>query len=122
MQTAGQEDRTPGCCRLTRWCFDGLTATETMKEVEKTDSSMAALRQYWSDWTLSLTRADQMSAKSRPRGREDRTPGGCRSKRWCFDGLTAHGDGEGGQEAKQQQHGSSRSILSGLDPEFDSDC
>ena len=44
MQTAGQEDRTPGCCRLTRWCFDGLTATETTKEVEKTDSSsMAAL-------------------------------------------------------------------------------
>ena len=55
-------------------------------------------------------------------GNEDRTPGSCRSKRWCFDGLIAHGDGEGGREAKQLQHGSSRSILGGLDPEFDSDC
>ena len=52
-------------------------------------------------------------------GNEDRTPGGCRLARWCFDRLTAHGDDEGGRE-DGQQHGGSRSILVGLDPEFDS--
>ena len=46
-----------------------LQPTETTtKEVEKTDSSMAALGQYWSDWTQSLTRAAQRSANSWPRG------------------------------------------------------
>ena len=54
-------------------------------------------------------------------GNEDRTPGGCRLTRWCFDRLTAHGDDEGGRE-DGQQHGGSRSILVGLDPEFDSGC
>ena len=54
-------------------------------------------------------------------GHEDRTPGGCRSTCWCFDGLTAHGNDEGDRE-DGQQHGGSRSILVGLDPEFDSGC
>ena len=54
-------------------------------------------------------------------GNEDRTPGSCCSTRWFFDGLTVHGDGEGGRE-DGQQHGGSRSILIGLDQEFDSGC
>ena len=55
-------------------------------------------------------------------GHAERTPRCLRPTRWCFAGLVIHRDGERSQEAQQQQHGGSRSILVGLDPEFDSGC